>query len=670
MAGRGVAQVILASRRGIAAAGAAGLAARVAEAGSSVTITACDAGDRADLAALWARQAVAGTCIRTVVHAAGVLDDGVLDGMTPARLAGVLGPKAEAAAHLDELAGDRVDTFVLFSSIAGAIGSPGQGNYAAANAALDAIAEDRRARGMAAVSVAWGPWAGGGMTDEAVAARAALGGIAAMSPTAAVAALGRILDLGQAGANDVTVVVADVDWARLAPIFTLPRPSPLITALPEAARAMAAPPESPASTAGGSELAARLAGLPAAGQHQLLADLVRAEAAAVLGHESPEGVEMELSFLEQGLDSIAAIRLRGRLGVITGLRLPGTVVFDYPTPAALARQLQVALSASDVLPGQDHPQDGSDRGHDGRRYVASADAVARADVSSLGNGMPVHTLSRLYEQAARVGRTEEIMALIYGLAAFQPAFSSQSELENVPPPVPVSQGSVTPGLICLPSFVGRSGAQEYVRFAGRFRGVRQVSVIPIPGFADGEPLAATQDALISVYAENIRKNVNGARFVLAGHSSGALVAHAVATRLETMGARPAALVLMDPYLPEKRKIVELYSQTIHNHVLADIGQREEAGEDARLIAMAHYLSLNWTSLDRTDIPTLLVRAQELIGVRPENARERLSWAFSSRVAVVDVPGDHFTMLGDHANTTAQAVDEWFAELEGETSDGR
>jgi mycoketide-CoA synthase len=213
-----------------------------------------------------------------------------------------------------------------------------------------------------------------------------------------------------------------------------------------------------------------------------------------------------------------------------------------------------------------------------------------------------------------------------------------------------------------------------VRFAGRFRGVRQISVIPIPGFADGEPLAATQDALISVYAENIQKNVNGTRFVLAGHSSGALVAHAVATRLEAMGAPPAALVLMDPYLPEKRKAVEQFSQRIHTQMLADIGQREDAGDDARLIAMAHYLSLNWTSLDQTDIPTLLVRAQEIIGVRPErperpgNVSERISWAFSSRTAVVDVPGDHFTMLTDHADTTARAVDGWLAELGTAASD--
>jgi len=104
-------------------------------------------------------------------------------------------------------------------------------------------------------------------------------------------------------------------------------------------------------------------------------------------------------------------------------------------------------------------------------------------------------------------------------------------------------------------------------------------------------------------------------------------------------------------------------------VLADIGQDEDAGEDARLIAMAHYLSLNWTALEQTDIPTLLVRAQELIEARRGNTRERHSWAFSSHVDVVDVPGDHFTMLGEHADTTAQAVDEWLAELGRKASDG-
>src|SRR3984957_7803136 len=334
------------------------------------------------------------------------------------------------------------------------------------------------------------------------------------------------------------------------------------------------------SDVAGSDLRDRLERATEAEQERLLFELVRKETAAVLGHESPEGVDMELGFLEQGLDSVAAVMFRNRLCAITRLRLPSTVIFDYPTPAILARQLRLELSAAGVLPGQDRPQVGLGRRPNGRRYVASADTRTK------GNGEPVNSLGQLYEQAARTGRTDEIMTLIKGLAAFRPAFSSQAELDNVPPPVPVSPGPGTPGLICFPSFVGRSGGQEYVRFAGGFRGLRRVLVVPAPGFTDGEPLAASLDALVGVHAENVRKSANGLPFVLAGHSSGGLVAHAVATRLEAIGVQPAAIVLMDPYLPERRDIAARYSGPVNDRMLADI----EHGEDAWLLAMAHYFS--------------------------------------------------------------------------------
>ncbi|HEV3293535.1 MAG TPA: type I polyketide synthase, partial [Streptosporangiaceae bacterium] len=340
LAGRGAPQVILVSRRGIAAAGAAGLAARVAGAGSGVTITACDAGDRTDLAVLWARLAAAELVVRGVVHAAGVLDDGVIDALTPARLGAVLAAKAGAAAHLDELAAGTVDGFVLFSSIAGAVGSPGQGNYAAANTALDAVAEGRRARGLAAVSVGWGPWAGGGMAGQAELARAARGGLTAMPSKAAVAVLGRILDLGQAGRGEPSVVVADVDWARFAPGFTASRPSPLLTGIAEARTVLAAVSAEPASAGGRGRLAGRLAGLAVAEQERVALEVVCGEAAGVLGHESSEAVRPGAVFRDLGFDSLTAVEFRNRLSVVTGLSLPATVVFDYPTPRVLAAWLR------------------------------------------------------------------------------------------------------------------------------------------------------------------------------------------------------------------------------------------------------------------------------------------------------------------------------------------
>ena len=215
--GAGRPRVILASRRGMATASAARLAARLCGAGTAVTVAACDVAGRADLTALWARLAAAEIAVRAVVHAAGMLDDGVIDAAHP----GAAGRVAAASRRpgpgtwMSWPGGLDLDAFVLFSSMAATMGSAGQGNYAAANAALDAVAEDRRARGLAAVSVAWGMWAGGGLVEEAVAARAARGGLAAMPPRLAVAALGQVLDLGQAGAADASVMVADVDWGTV-----------------------------------------------------------------------------------------------------------------------------------------------------------------------------------------------------------------------------------------------------------------------------------------------------------------------------------------------------------------------------------------------------------------------------------------------------------------------
>ena len=268
----------------------------------------------ADLTGLWNRLAGAGTPVRAVVHTAGVLDDGVLDAQTPARLETVLAPKATAAALLDELAGDSVDAFVMFSSITGAVGAPGQGNYAAANACLDAVAECRRARGLASTSVAWGPWAGGGMAGDAVAARARRGGIGAMSPRMAVTALGQVLDH-----DDTLPVVADVDWATYAPGITAWRPSPLLTGIAEARQAVDTARAQQAAVPG--LLAERLTGLPAVAQERVVLEVVCQVAAAVLGHASADAVRPGAVFRDLGFDSLAAVDFRYQLGAMTGLVL-------------------------------------------------------------------------------------------------------------------------------------------------------------------------------------------------------------------------------------------------------------------------------------------------------------------------------------------------------------
>ena len=330
----GAPRVVLASRSGPGAAGVAALAAQLAGAGSQADVTACDMAERAAVRGLLDSIAAAGPPLTTVMHAAGVLDDGILDGLDAGRLAGVLAVKAAGARWLDELTADGGPvTFVLFSSTAGTLGSAGQGNYAAANAYLDALALNRRGRGLAALSVAWGPWDGGGLAQSA-AARLRRSGLTAMAPHRAIRALEQALQLGE-----TALTVLDADWTRLAQ-----GPgglTPLVRDLPEVAR-MARETGQDEGGPGG-ELAARLAGLPRPEQHRVLTDLIRSEAAMVLGHPSPEPVQAGRVFKDLGFDSLTAVELRNRLSAVTGLRLPATLVFDYPTPAAAARFIRSGL---------------------------------------------------------------------------------------------------------------------------------------------------------------------------------------------------------------------------------------------------------------------------------------------------------------------------------------
>ncbi|MEU0927084.1 type I polyketide synthase [Streptomyces malaysiensis] len=339
LAGAGAEHLVLTSRRGPEADGAAELRDELTALGAEVTIAACDTADRDALAAVLAAIPERYP-LNAVVHAAGVLDDGVLDSMSVERVAGVLRPKVAGARHLHELTeGLDLSAFVLFSSLAGAIGGAGQGSYAAANAYLDALAQQRRAQGLAATSVAWGPWAEGGMAvDGALEDRLRRGGMAAMTPELAVMALQQALDL-----QETHLAIADLDWERFVPSYTAVRASRLLDEMPEARRILEAATAGGASAqfeTGGSELRERLAGLPEAEQERALLDLVTTQVAVVLGFPSVESVESQRAFRELGFDSLTAVELRNRLDAATGLRLPATIVFDHPTPVALARRLR------------------------------------------------------------------------------------------------------------------------------------------------------------------------------------------------------------------------------------------------------------------------------------------------------------------------------------------
>ncbi|MFG3716124.1 KR domain-containing protein, partial [Micromonospora sp. NPDC047730] len=304
--------------------------------GARVTIAACDVADRDALAGLLAEL---GEPVRAVIHAAGAAQSTPLAEMTADELAHVLRAKVDGAANLDELLpDDALDAFVVFSSIAGVWGSAGQAGYAAANAYLDGLVARRRARGAAGTAVAWGPWAGAGMAHGEQQEQLGRRGLPALAPELAVAALQAALDR-----DDTSVVVADVAWDRFAASFTALRPSPLLGGIPEA-RTTDRQETAPSDAGAPQALRDRLAAAGGAERERILLDLVRHSAATVLGHRTPAAIRAGRGFLELGFDSLTAVELRNRLTAETGLALPTTLVFDHPTPAALADHLRAELA--------------------------------------------------------------------------------------------------------------------------------------------------------------------------------------------------------------------------------------------------------------------------------------------------------------------------------------
>nr|BBM96640.1 modular polyketide synthase [Streptomyces kitasatoensis] len=355
----GVRRLLLVSRRGVDAPGATALAAELTGLGAGTEVRACDVADRDAV-----RRLLAGipaehplTC---VVHTAGVLDDGVLPAQTPERIDAVLRPKADAAVHLDALtreAGTPV-SLVLFSSVSGVLGSAGQAGYAAANAFLDALAARRRADGHHALSLGWGWWTGAGMADGlggADAARIRRSGIAPVDTRTALGLLDRALVRPEPALLPVRL---DLPALRSAARDGMAPPEVLRDLAGEPAAPAGGPgaddrdrsPASPGPTAA-EALVERLARRSAPERTALLLDLVRTEVAAVLGHGDRGAVGAGRSLKEAGFDSLTAVDLRNRLTARTGLRLPATLVFDHPTPLALAELLLAELDEAAAAAG-------------------------------------------------------------------------------------------------------------------------------------------------------------------------------------------------------------------------------------------------------------------------------------------------------------------------------
>ncbi|KUJ64074.1 hypothetical protein ACZ90_62420 [Streptomyces albus subsp. albus] len=652
LAGQGARHLLLVSRRGPQAPGADELRDRLTGLGAEVTVAACDMADHQAVAALL-DTLPADRPLTAVVHAAGTLDDAVLTGLTPERLESVLGAKVDAALHLHHLTQRfPLARFTLFSSSSGVLGAPGQANYAAANSFLDALAHHRNAEGRPAVSLAWGMWAAtSGMTGTLGAAdrrRIQRSGVSPLTDEQALA----LLDTAHTRIGEPLLVPVRLDRGALRQRAAEGTLHPLLDRLAGAPRRAAKATGAVAADAGA--LLAQLTALDPPQRHQRLLSLVRGHAAATLGHASPEAIGADQSFMEAGFDSLTAVELRNRLTAATALRLPGTLLFDHPTPTVLARHLESSLAIPaqrDGSPLEGGAADGAER---------PARAAAQAPAPEVPAVEAPHSLASLFRRAYEINQLPRGMQLMRAASYFREGFTSVDGMGPAPDPLRLAHGAVDPVVLCLPTVAAVASPNQYARFAAHFRGARDVWFLPLPGFAGAERPAASLEALLEFEARQALSCAGGAPFVLLGHSGGGWVAHALAAHLERAGTPASAVVLVDVYLYGDEAVVPLERQMTAG--MFDMEERFGLRmDDARLTAMGCYLRMfsNYTP-EKVATPTLFVRGTDHVSAELAKTLGdgdfRPSWHLPH--TALDVAGDHFTIMQEHAAATAEAVDCW------------
>ncbi|WP_455567660.1 SDR family NAD(P)-dependent oxidoreductase [Streptomyces celluloflavus] len=625
--GHGVKRLLLAGRRGPQAPGAAALHAELTALGAEVTLVACDMSDRAEVTALLAGVPAAHP-LSAVVHTAGVLDDATIGSLTPEQLATVLRPKVDAAWYLHEATRDLdLAAFVMYSSISGVMGSPGQANYAAGNAFLDALAQHRRAQGLPAVSLAWGPWAqDGGMTSgltDTDMARMARSGVPPLSTRQGLALFDAATVRDESLVVPIRVNVTGLQQDQQA-AGALWR-----DLVPRTRRTAATADRSPRT------LRERLGALAGPEQESLLTELVTGHAAKLLGHREAGAVDPRRRFLELGFDSLIAVELRNQLAEALGIRLPSSVVFDHETPARLAAWLRTEAVGPLGLGG-------------GPARAGAPRGARHGD----------ETLVELFFNAVKAGKQNEAMGMLKAVALTRPTFDNPADLEELSAPVTLAEGPEGPRLVFVSAPGATGGVHQYARIAAHFRGRRHVSALPLMGFEPGELLPANGETAARVVAESALHASDGEPFVLVGHSSGGSLAYLAAGVLEeTWGVRPEAVVLLDTAsIRYGRDEGNDYHRT-QRFYLADIDSPSVNLNSARLSAMSHWFTA-MTSIEvpPTTAPTLLVRC----------ARPLDGFLFDTSSVQADtvrmIEADHLSLAKEHSALTAQIIEEWVATL--------
>ncbi|MEV6279153.1 type I polyketide synthase [Nocardia sp. NPDC051832] len=624
----GVRRLVLTSRRGPDAPGADELCAQLTELGAQVTVMACDVSDRDAVAALLdgigSEHPLVG-----VVHAAGVADHGLIESMTSDRIDTVFAPKADAAWHLHELTSDLpLSLFVLVSSAGGLVLAAGQANYAAANVYLDALASYRRTAGWAATSIDYGLWErssglGAELSDEDF-ERMRRQGFPALSEADGLALFDAAVTSGVA-----QLVALPVDRAVLR---TRAEQAP---ALVRGLVPVSAPRDTPSPLL-------ELVGLPSEERLPLLVEFVRKQAAATLGYADVDLIAVDNVFGEMGFDSLTAVEFRNALRDATGVQLPGTLVFDFPTPQILAKQLNERLAEG---------------------AGALADAISAATERDRQEGVADDSLYGMFRTA--VGREQFSVAflLLHLAAQMRDQFTVKDEIDVQPELIRMTEGAASPRIICIAPPMAAGGVRQYARMASKLRIARDVVGLAPMGSHAGEPLPADYAAATKALLQPILDAAEGRPFVLFGYSSGGVLAYSVAEQLEALGGPvPAGVVLVDSYRVAEGDASEWILKPVAENMVTNEAAFDRF-DPARLTAMGQYIQvLRGIAPGKITAPTLFLQCAQRIPGVPEDfpAWQAQPWDENHRVVQVDA--NHFAMLHEGSDQVAAAVDDWLEEL--------
>lgn len=403
-----------------------------------------------------------------------------------------------------------------------------------------------------------------------------------------------------------------------------------------------APSRRAASPAGQSDpetLRRKLVSLEPSQQENELLHVVVNSSAVILGYADPGAIDPDRHFLETGFDSVTAVRLIDSINQATGLEMGPTVIFDKHTPIALAAHIRSEMDLTELertLESQDTPSD---------------------------------EIKQVFTEAVRSGQAADGIRFLNSAAKLRPKFGSIDELSELPELVRMADGAQRPHLVCLSSPAAMGGALQYARMAAQFRGVRPLSGLPMPGFVQGDSLPANAEVLVDVLTEAVRQAVGREPFALAGYSSAGILAHTVAGRLEQSGSVPVGVVLLDTYAVSGTD-VQQDDQAERDQVtlsltsgLHELEQRYGRFDRDKLTAMAKYMVDLLPEVPTPDIgvPSLLLQPAERFDVGELDQTEdsdvwRTTW--SRATTTKTVAGDHFSLIEDSAETTAQAIEEW------------